>query len=218
MGWREQLKLEGESMSKSGVVAGRLATFASLYFVAAMFVGPLLKQELDPRVHWISEYGVGAQGWMQNSAFCIAGLGILALVVGLSVLGPRSWLCKSGLAVISIMIPGLVISGLFNMDLPGQPETPHGIVHDISAYFNFVGGVSAQILISASFADDERWRPIRGVAVVIATLAVVALVTQFLSVQLRFHWSGVINHVFALLLASWWFIVAKRLRHLASVP
>jgi hypothetical protein len=50
--------------------------------------------------------------------------------------------------------------------------------------------------------------------IVVATLAVVVLVTQFLSVQLHFHWSGVINHLFAGLLAVWWLLVATRLRHL----
>jgi hypothetical protein len=201
-------------MKKVGVAAGSLAAATSAYWIAAMFIGPLLKPEFDPRVHWVSEYGVGAQSWMQNSAFFAAGIGILALVIGLSIAGPRSWLCKTGLVLLAVLAPGLVVSGVFHMDLPNQPETTHGLIHDISAYANFVGGVAAQILLAASFGDDDRWRTIRGPAVIVATLCVVVLVTQFLSVQLHFHWSGVINHLFAALLAVWWLLVALRLRHL----
>lgn len=203
-------------MRKLSVMMGTLSAAAIAYWAAVIAVLPFFRSDFNPMINWISEYGVGSYGWVQNSAFVAGSLGILALVVGLAGAGPRSWMTVTGLVLLSVLVPGLIVSALFHVDLRGHPDTAQGMVHDLSAFANFLSAVVAQIFLAASFGDDPRWRPIRGPAVIIAAVCVAALTNQFLTGVLHLPWGGVSNRVFAASLTAWWLLAALRLRRLGQ--
>ena len=201
-------------MSKLNAAAGTFAAAATIYWAAVIAVLPFLRPDFTPRINWISEYGVGPYGWMQNSAFIAASFGIAALILGLARTGPKSWITTTGLAFLAVMVPGLFISALFHADVRGQADTTHGLIHDLSAFANFIGGVIGQIFLAASFGDDPRWRPIRGPALIIAAFSVLALTNQFLTNALHLPWGGISNRVFAGALTVWWLLAALRVRQI----
>lgn len=203
-------------MNKLSVSASAVAAVGILYWAAVIALLPLLRSDLDPRIYWISEYANGPYGWVQNTAFLAASLGAAALIVGLIRTGPRSWIATTGLVFLAVLVPGLFISALFHVDARGQPETTHGLTHDLSAFANVIGGVVGQIFLAASFGDDPRWRSIRGAALIVAALSVLALANQFLSSALHLPWGGISNRILAGSLTLWWLLAALRVRKVAK--
>lgn len=196
--------------------AGTVAAALFAYMIAVVAVLPFLRPEYDGSVNWISDYAVGRLGWLQSSAFVATGVGALVLLIGLIRLGPATWIARTGMVFLGVLAPGMVVAALFQTDLPGHPMTQHGLIHNMDALANFLGGLIAALFLSASFGDDPRWRSFRGPALILAVFGVVALVNQFLTDALRLPWSGVSNRVFAASLMLWLLLAALRLRKVAA--
>jgi hypothetical protein len=120
------------------------------------------------------------------------------------------------LVLLAVVVPGIFAAALFTTDLPGEPQTQHGLIHLIDALVNFVAALIATLFLSASFGDDPRWRSFRGVALILSICGVVALVNQF--VTATFRWSGISNRVFAGVLLAWLLLTSLRLRAVAQAP
>jgi hypothetical protein len=100
-----------------------LGVLSSVGLVVALHV---LRPDLNPMRHFISDYALGPHSLLMNLAFWACGLGILALVVGLYVgVAPegRSWL---GLALLTISGLCILVAMLFH----DAPQTSPAIVFD----------------------------------------------------------------------------------------
>lgn len=203
----------GTAMNKT-IFAG-VAICAYAFVFAASFALPFLKPDFHIQINWISDYSVGRFGWLQKASFISAALGAAALIIGLRLAGPKSWLCGLGVCFLAVCVPGLVVSALFDTDLPGQPQTQHGVIHLISAGANFLAILLAEILISSSFGDDTRWRPFRALATILTLLVVVGLVAQFATADAPF--SGIVNRAFAAMAMLWLFLTSVWLFRLPEI-
>ncbi|HEX7946253.1 MAG TPA: DUF998 domain-containing protein [Phenylobacterium sp.] len=209
--------LGGETPNaRTARLAGTLAAASFTYVVLVVAALPFLRPEYDASVNWISDYAVGRLGWLQTSAFTGTSLGVAALVIGLIRMGPATWIARTGLVFLSVLVPGLVVAALFQTDLPHHPMTRHGLIHNLDALANFLCGLIGALFLAAGFGDDPRWRPFRGTALILAVFSVVALVNQFLTDALRLPWSGVSNRVFAGSLVTWLLLTALHLRRVAA--
>src|SRR5258708_26348051 len=109
-----------------------LATLASAAFAYVILVIaglPLLRPDYNMMKNGLSDYAVGRYGWLQTSAFIGMSIGALALLIGLVRTGPKTWIVRTGLVFLAIFVPGIFVAALFKTDLPGAPETQHGLVH-----------------------------------------------------------------------------------------
>jgi hypothetical protein len=195
------------------------ATFAAASFTYVILVVaalPYLRPEYDASINWISDYAVGRLGWLQTSVFIGASAGVFALLVGLIRTGPATWIARTGLVFLSVLVPGLLVAAIFQTDLPHHPMTQHGLIHNLDALANFLCGLIAALFLAASFGDDPLWRPFRGTALILAVFTVVALVNQFLTDALRLPWSGVSNRVFAGSLMLWLLLTALHMRRVTA--
>jgi len=199
----------------SGVAVAAIACF--VYFIVALIVLHLLRPDYAPASHMISDYAVGRYGWVMTTAFLALSGGCLTLAWGLSRRGPRSMLAWCGVALLGIASVGLVVTAAFPTDLPGGPATRSGDIHGLSFLVNVASLIGASVLISMGMTGQPGWREYQRTSAALATLAVLALGLQFLTLR-RGAPYGLANRLFATLLVSWLLATAMRLRRLADVP
>jgi len=211
----------GETASVSSSASRVAGTVAAACFAYAMVIAailPFIRPEYRASVNWISDYAVGRLGWLQTSVFVATSFGVLALLIGLIRSGPSGWIARTGIAFMSILVPGLLVAAWFQTDLPGHPMTQHGLIHNMNALANFLCGVIAALFLAASFGDDLRWRGFRGIALILAVFSVVALVGQIVIDALRLPGTGIGNRVFAGSLMLWLLLTALRVRKVCGAP
>ena len=93
----------------------RLTLAASATAILALLALHALRADLSPATHMISEYAVGAHGWVMTLCFYAFALASLALLGALAtrVRGGVGWL---GLVCLLVTATGLTIGGTFAMD------------------------------------------------------------------------------------------------------
>ncbi|MBC8076047.1 MAG: DUF998 domain-containing protein, partial [Chloroflexales bacterium] len=77
------------------------------YTAVAIVALHLLRADLNPIEHFVSEYAVGAFGPVMTSAFITWGLGILALIIGLfrsAAPGGRSWVGSALMLIWAVVL------------------------------------------------------------------------------------------------------------------
>lgn len=186
------------------------------YFLLALGLLHYLRPDYAPAKHMISDYAVGAFGWLMTSAFVALSISCLMLMLGLAATGPRALPARIGVALLGAAFCGLVVTAIFPTDLPGSPETASGDIHNATFLLNVGSLLSATVLLTASFFRDARWRSVGPVAVLLAALVVAAFVLQFVSLRPGSPY-GLANRTFVITLLSWLMLVSLRLRSVASL-
>jgi hypothetical protein len=121
-----------------------------------------------------SDYGRGPWYWVMDLNFvlrCALSLAIAAALYRVARPGGRT---RWGLA---LLVTWAICSGLlaFFADNPeGTPETASGVVHLVLAFVAFTCITIGTILISASLATDQTWRPAAAVLLAISVAGAVA--------------------------------------------
>ena len=139
--------------------------------VAALHV---VRPDLDPLRHVLSEYANGPLGPVMTVVFYAAGVACVALGWRL-----RSALAWHGpaVAVPPLLIAagaGMIVAGVFEVGLPDEPERVAETVHSLASIGAFLALVGAMVLFAWACGYDHRWRSFRPVATGLATLAVAA--------------------------------------------
>ncbi|MEU9843824.1 DUF998 domain-containing protein [Actinomadura sp. NPDC048032] len=162
------------------LVAGALA--GPLFFASAV-TQMVMRDGFDIRRHPISQLATGDLGWIQIVTFVLAGLGGVALAVGLR----RTITEGAGRRALPVLVgvfgAGLVAAGLLPMDpengFPaGTPEGPvdqmswHGVAHSAAAAVAFTALAIAAAVMTVRCARRRAVRP----AVLNGAVALVLLV------------------------------------------
>jgi hypothetical protein len=96
-----------------------VATAGPPLFLLVTLVAAVVKPHSDPVQHMVSELAVGQYGWIQTANFLL-----LAAAIGAFAIARRSVLF--GVAAI-----GVLLSAVYETDLPGAAVTSHGDVHNM---------------------------------------------------------------------------------------
>lgn len=187
-----------------------VAVVAVLYFVTAVSVAEVLRPMYDPVQHTISELAVGRYGGIQVSAFCVLGVGLLALQHGLWRRLRASVLSRSGLVLLALCAVATFVAAAFPTDLKGS--VVHTVSGDIHAWMASVGYgclTLGSLLLSIHFRHDEHWRSYHRPSLALALLGTAASIAMALTTHTDFL--GLTQRVMALPLLLWVLLTAVRL-------
>jgi hypothetical protein len=132
------------------------------------------------------------------------------LLLGLVRSGPKSVAARIGTLLLGVASIGLVVSAILPTDVRA-PSTRSGEIHDMSFLVNIGSIVLAIVLLSVSFGSQPRWRPYQRTALILASMVVLAVVLQVLTLHQDAPY-GLSNRLAVTALFAWLFAIAVRLR------
>lgn len=139
--------------------AARGAVGAAVVAVLALVVLHFVQPELEVSRSMISQYAVGAQGWMMTLCFAAFAVASAALFITLldSVRGPLAWL---GLAALAAAMVGTAMGGAFPMDptttAPGAMSFA-GRMHGVAFMVGVPGEILATLFLSLALRSNPAW-------------------------------------------------------------
>jgi hypothetical protein len=154
--------LEGMSGAIS-TRAARLAIIAITSHQILLIALIVLRPDLAPSWHTISEWAIGPHGWIMSGAFLLSALSYAALLVMLKAEIHGS-LGRVGLGILLICVIGATGVGMFTTDpMPLHfPLSTRGTLHVIFGTSQLVLLPFAALLINLSLArTNQAWRPAR---------------------------------------------------------
>ncbi|MGW0789686.1 DUF998 domain-containing protein [Streptomyces sp. NPDC002911] len=139
-------------------------------FFASAAVQMATRKGFDTTRHPISQLATGGAGWIQIATFVLAGLGVLALAVGIRRTVTEGAGRRALPVLVGIFGAGLIASGLFPMDpengFPaGTPDRPaarmswHGIAHSVSAVAAYSALAVAALVLTVRCARRRAVGP-----------------------------------------------------------
>ena len=131
--------------------AARFSFAASAAFILCLGALHVLKPELDPSRHFISEYEIGAYGWLMRLAFFALASSCASLCTAI-ISQVRTVGGYLGLALLVLSAVGMVIAGTF---APGRIKG----LHEVGAMLDNVP--FAALLINWSLSRNAAWAPVR---------------------------------------------------------
>ncbi len=185
-----------------------------LLFAILVMLLHVLRPQLNPLSHAISEYAIGPYGFLMTLAFIMRGLGGLFLVVGLALgttRGSRSW---AGLVLLSLFTLCSFLVAIF----PGNPQnTIVLLIHSVSALFGFSSLAIAALIWSRRLRKDPLWRSSAHVSLVLALLILLSLLFFIgLVIGPSSGFQGLAERVLEIFIVLWLCFMAWKLSLLAS--
>ena len=144
-------------------------------FVVTVLALHGLRGDLNPAKHTVSEYSLGAYGWLMRAAFAALGCGVLATAASLRLrFEPSSW-WHAGLPLLALTALGLFLDAGCNTDRPRVPETSDGTVHGVGMLIVCLTLPAASFLLGCALARNPigaraRWAQFLAVGQIIAIL------------------------------------------------
>ena len=128
-------------------------------FVALLGLLHVIKPEIDPGSRFISEYALGAHGWLMNAAFFALALAYTALASALRAeLRTRSG--RVGFALLLVSALGLLLAGLFTTDpitTSHQDASVSGMLHNLGGALGMAMPFAAGA-IAWALRQSPAWR------------------------------------------------------------
>jgi Protein of unknown function (DUF998) len=171
--------------------AARLSFAGAATFTLLLAALHLIKSELDPSWHFISEYAIGEYGWIMVLAFLSLALGYASLIFAL-----RSQLQtiagRVGLALLLVSALGLTIAAIFTTDpitVSKDAATTEGSLHNLGGTLGLAMPFAAA-LIGWKLARNPAWSSAKRPLLWATGLALVAFLVSFVSVGVMVSQSG----------------------------
>jgi hypothetical protein len=238
----ESMKSTANHSSRVQPATIALASFA--YFVLAVVSLYFLNPAYDLLKSFAGNYDLGSYEFLIASTFFSLGVGSLVLAIGLY-RGMAPSVCPwTGLLLLGIWAVGMLAAGIFPANEAGGtlpqlttvliagifpvvteavPDTIYGYIHIFALVGSLFSLSPAAILLAPRFKQDEEWRPIYRLALILALLMIAAsilFITVLFAPDLLGH-SGFIGPVTFIVIGIvtgqlWLFLVAARLRFIVT--
>ncbi len=169
-----QLRDTSRPSSRSLAVATSISITDPAFFLLANAALHLLRRDLAPATHYISEYAVGRFGLLMSSALVVLGIGTLALSLVVRATMDETWLVRIGTVVLFLSGLSTILIGLFRTDIDGQPSTIAGAIHGRAAFIAILFEAVSVLILTAAFFRDNRWRSYRPVSLAFAIVIVIS--------------------------------------------
>jgi hypothetical protein len=186
-------------------IAGYLLNLAALHF---------LRTDVNPMVEPVSNYAVGAYGFLSTAANIGSGSAALALTFGLYLSIASPGRSRVGLFLLGLFGVSELLAAIFPIDV-GAQATTIGTIHNIVGNIAFFGFLAAVILLSWSMGKDEQWRSIRRPALALALVVLGMAVLTIVGANIGIGF-GVGQRLFNVTSMGWMLLVALRLRSMAQ--
>lgn len=145
--------------SAISTTAAWLAIGATLSYQFLLLELIVIRPDLDPSWHTISEWAIGPHGWIMTGAFLISGMSYAALFVMLQS-QLRGLMGRIGLGLLGLCVLGAVGVGVFQTDpMPFRfPLTTDGTFHVISETSQLIFLPVAALIINVGLArHNQAW-------------------------------------------------------------
>jgi MFS family permease len=187
------------------------------FFAATALLLPLIS-EYSLTADYISELVIGRYGYLQTAAFFAAGLGTLALSVGVRDATNGSWGARLGSALVGLYGVGLILAGILPTDeigLAGRVVSPTsvGTMHSVVSALAFVFVIAGMFVLSRTFKRDARWQAVWPWSLVLALATLIGVIVAEPSEGL---WVGLIQRTYIGTIIIWQVLVAFWLRSIAK--
>jgi len=175
----------------------RFVTTAGLLVSGSLVVAlHLLRPDLPPASHRLSEYAIGPHGWMMTTAFVALGCALAALGLALVAGRPRgiTWIIPATTLAAGV---GMVVSGVFETGDPPASDSIHSLA-SISATIAVVG-----IALVHSMPASRRWSDVPRGSVGIALALAAASLAAIAPVLNDTRWTGLGQRLLWIVLVAW---------------
>ena len=183
---------------------------AAAVALAALALLHLVRPELQPSSHMLSEYAIGPHGYLMTLSFAAFAISSVSLFAAL-LPSARGVLGRVGLGFLVLAATGLAIGGAFAMD----PTTTNQEAMSSSGKMHGVGfmiGVPSQLLavlfLSLALRRRPTWAAVPLLTIALVAWASLAIMVPLL-VQQRFF--GIPNRVFMVAYGVWLILAARPL-------
>ncbi len=200
--------------SMRDAATARLAAFSSattIYYLCAGIAVHVLNPAFSPIRNYISDYAVGAYGYVYVTAYWATVAGCLALAVALFRQLRTDARAKAGAVLIAIFGLTYALTALFPTELLKPGEFPHGAagaIHAIAALVGWVATFSAGLLVSGAFARATAHRSLARPLRILAWLMVVAFIGVLAVMASRQPVAGLAEKIFIVFRETWLLLAA----------
>jgi hypothetical protein len=163
-----------------------VALAASIMFVALVALLHMLRADLAPRAHVLSEYALGPTGWAMTLAFLALAASFAALIF---VVRPHvaGWRGVIGLVALGVAAVGATLGGLFAMDPVGTPPdlaSTSARLHNLGFMLGGPGALFAITFVNWALARSPTWSGSRRMLVGTTILAWAAMIVFAVAVSM----------------------------------
>ena len=196
-----------------------VGTIAAALIIVALHA---IKPEFEPSWRFISEYAIGANGWVMTLAFLIWASSCAALALALR-REVRTWPGRIGVVVLLIVAAALVPAGLFAQDpVTTKPEelTASGHIHAMASMIGIPGiPIAAMLISSGLWRHNPAWTPHRAAVMTAAHATWISLALMAIYLMWAVPrsggfnpdvWAGWMNRVVVMAYVAWQFVMAHR--------
>ena len=197
----------------------RMAGWAGLLGASVFLLALLALHAASPGVDWIrhhyvSDFATGPLGVLFVVAVVMHGAGNLALGAGLfSATRPASARTVAAVVLFETAAVGIVVAGLFPVDVTGAPRTVAGLAHRAVVAVSFPAELAAISLFSSAFAQHPYWRQASGPSLALSSTGAFGLAVFLLAVFLD-RWPALAERLTLAAFLAWELWVAFQLTRL----
>lgn len=161
------------SLSRTAALAAVVAALLALLVLAALHI---VRPDLDPSWHMISEYAVGANGWLM--AVCFAAFAGASASLSVALLAHVQGIAgRIGLVLLLAAAVGLGMAAMFPMDpITTAPAdaSPSGEMHGVSAIIGMPSMVLSVIVLTFLIPRRALWASAKPSILVLGNLVWIA--------------------------------------------
>jgi Protein of unknown function (DUF998) len=199
--------------------ADKAAIALAVVFVALVAFLHVVRADLAPPGHVLSEYALGATGWIMALAFFALAGSFAALLAALwrQLIGWRGLFGRAMLAVAAI---GSTMGGLFTMDPVGTPPDQASLsaqLHNVAFMLGGPGTLLAATFVNWSLVRDPALQGARTLLAWTAAFVWLAMIVFFIAVSMLMSdpsggdkWIGIWNRLLVLSWVTWVVLLAHR--------
>lgn len=175
------------SPTRSRIVgSGALALLSSITFVVLVALLHLIRTDLAPRGHVLSEYALGPTGWIMTLAFLALAASFVALLIALK---PylSGWRGVVGIVALAVAAVGATLGGAFPMDPVGTPmdqASTSAQLHNLGFMLGGPGTLLAITFINWVLLRSPSWQGSRATLAATAAFAWLAMIVFFVAVSM----------------------------------
>ena len=198
--------------------------WTSLIFIGILASLHILKSKIDPSWNFISEYQVGAFGWLMSLAFL--SLAMSCIFLSLALWRELNIAGKIGIIMLMLSAIGMIIAAIFKTDpLDTSPElvTQSGKLHQLGAMLDQIP--FAAILISIALFRKKGWQVNRWSLIIALILVWFGFIYFVASIRAQFPADGKFgpnvlvgwqNRIMIVTQALWLIIVSKEVNKMTA--